>query len=226
MANEFRLEGVVPWGREAEEYEAFFALGDVPAAARVLDCGGGPASFTAEWSARGRSVRTVDPIYALGRTAIRSRFETTRGPMREGMEQARARFIWGFYRSPAAVIVRRERALDGFLADRARHPDRYVASALPALPFAGESFDLALCSHLLFLYSDELPLELHVESLREMLRVAGETRVFPLRDMTGGLSRHLAPAIAALEAEAWVERVPVAFEFQRGGTEMLRLRKR
>jgi hypothetical protein len=66
MANEFRLDGIVPWGREAEEYELFLALEDLPSSARVLDCGGGPASFTAEWSGRGRVVRAADPIYGLG----------------------------------------------------------------------------------------------------------------------------------------------------------------
>lgn len=226
MSREFRLEGVVPWGREAEEYESFFALGDVPPAAHMLDCGGGPSSFTAQRSAGGPGVRAVDPIYALGQAAIRARFEATREPMLEGMKNARGRFVWNYYPSPEAVVARREKALEAFLADRARHPERYVAAALPALPFAAASFDVAVCSHLLFLYSDELSLALHVESLREMLRVAREARVFPLLDMTGKPSRHLVPALSALADEVTAERVAVPFEFQRGATHMLRLRPR
>ena len=225
MANEFQLGGVVPWGREADEYEALFALSDVPASARVLDCGGGPASFTAEWCARGRTVRAVDPLYAHDAATIQARFDATRSAMDEGMRRAHARFVWAFYPSEDAVVARRERALARFLADRARHPERYVAGGLPRLPFADAAFDLVLCSHFLFLYSDELSLELHVASLHEMLRVGAEVRVFPLQDMQGEPSRHLETAIAALRAHARVERVAVPFEFQRGANQMLRLRR-
>jgi hypothetical protein len=225
MANEFRLDGVVPWGREADEYEAFFALADVPPRARVLDCGGGPSSFTAEWCARGRPVVAADPLYAFDGAAIRARFDATRAPMREGMERAHAHFIWEFYASEDAVVLRRERALARFCSDRAAHPERYVAASLPVLPFASDSVELVLCSHLLFLYSAELSLELHVESVREMLRVGRELRVFPLLDLEGEPSQHLEPALAALRAEADAERVTVPFEFRRGAREMLRLRR-
>ena len=226
MAHEFQLGGVVPWGREADEYEAFFALADVRAGARVLDCGGGPASFTAEWCARGRDVVAADPLYGLEGAAIRARFDATRGPMREGMTRAQQHFVWRFYASEDAVVERRERALARFCADREAHPERYVAASLPALPFADDSFALALCSHFLFLYSAELSSALHVESLRELVRVAREVRVFPLVDMDGKRSRHLAPALEALRAEAHAECVRVPFEFRRGATEMLRLQRR
>jgi hypothetical protein len=150
MAHEFELDGVVPWGREADEYEAFFALGDVPPAARVLDCGGGPASFTAEWRARGRRVTAADPLYRFDTAAIRARFAATQSSMRLGMERAHAHFVWEFYPSADAVVARRARALEGFAADRASHPGRYVAAALPVLPFRNGAFDLVLCSHFLF----------------------------------------------------------------------------
>ena len=59
----------------------------------------------------------------------------------------------------------------------------YVAARLPRLPFADDTFELAVCSHLLFLYSAELSAEFHLVALRELLRVAGEVQVFPLLDM-------------------------------------------
>ena len=226
MAHEFRLDGVVPWGREADEYEAFFALGDVPLRARVLDCGAGPSSFAAEWCARGRRVTAADPLYAVDSAAIRARFDATRGPMREGMERAHEAFVWEFYKSEDAVVTRRERALERFAADRASHPERYVAASLPTLPFPSDSFDLAVCSHLLFLYSADLSLELHAAALRELLRVAAEVRVFPLLDLDGAPSAHLEPPLAALADVALAERVTVPFEFRRGSREMLRLTKR
>jgi SAM-dependent methyltransferase len=223
MAHEFELDGVVPWGREADEYEAFFALGDVPPAARVLDCGGGPASFTAEWRARGRRVTAADPLYRFDTAAIRARFAATQSSMRLGMERAHAHFVWEFYPSADAVVARRARALEGFAADRASHPGRYVAAALPVLPFRNGAFDLVLCSHFLFLYAAELSTDFHVASLREMLRVGREVRVFPLLDLDGAPSAHLEPALAALAGMARAERVPVPFEFRRGARHLLRL---
>ena len=37
MANEFQLGGIVPWGRTAAEYEAFFQLAGTPKSTRILD---------------------------------------------------------------------------------------------------------------------------------------------------------------------------------------------
>jgi ubiquinone/menaquinone biosynthesis C-methylase UbiE len=228
MAHEFQLDGVVPWGRTADEYEAFFALHDVARGACILDCGGGPSSFAAEWSERGRRVVAVDPIYAFDARAIRGRFDATCAPMWQGMVSARSRFVWDFYGSPEALVERRRRALDLFLADRRAHESsgRYVAAALPELPFGDRCFDLVLCSHLLFLYSADLTLEMHVASIREMLRVGREVRIFPSLDLDGRESRHLRPTLEALQSEAETELIHVAFEFQRGARRMLRIRDR
>ncbi len=226
MGGEFRLDGVVPWGRTADEYEAFFVLRDVGAEARILDCGAGPSSFAAEWAARGRRVVAVDPIYLFEGGEIRARFEATCEPMRAGMVSARQRFAWKFYDSPNAVVERRRHALDLFLSDRAagRGAGRYVAAALPNLPFRRRAFDVVLCSHFLFLYSADLTAEMHVASIREMLRVGAEVRIFPLLDLDGRPSKHLESILAALRGHAEAALVDVAFEFQRGARQMLRVR--
>ena len=100
---------------------------------------------------------------------------------------------------------------------------RYVAARLPELPFRTGAFDLVLCSHLLFLYSGDLDLEMHLASFREMLRVGREVRIFPLLDLEGKLSVHLEPTLRALLGSVQVEVLSVPFEFQRGGSRMLRL---
>jgi hypothetical protein len=114
-----------------------------------------------------------------------------------------------------------------FLADYAagRRAGRYVAAALPDLPFTDGAFDLALCSHFLFLYSDNLSLDFHHAALAAMCRLAREVRVFPLLTYNAEVSPYLAPVLARLAAsgcEAVVETVP--YEFQRGGDQMLRIR--
>ena len=228
MPREFNLPGVASWGRSAAEYEAFFALSDVPPSARLLDCGGGPASFAAEWGARRRFVVAADPIYRHPAESIAAEFEPTVRRMLDGMEKARERFRWDHYGSPENVIARRREALTTFIADfESPAPrGRYVAASLPELPFPSTSFDLALCSHLLFLYSDELDLDMHVASLRELLRVGQEVRIFPLLDMDGHPSVHLEASVRALQTSAHVELVPVPFEFRRGDSRMLRLVRR
>ena len=51
---------------------------------------------------------------------------------------------------------------------------RYVPGELPSLPFSDKEFDLALCSQLLFLYTDNLSLEFHLRSLEELCRVSND----------------------------------------------------
>ena len=81
MSNDFDFGGAVPsWGRSAAEYEAFFALSDVPSSARIFDCGGGPSSFAAEWSKNGQYVVAVDPIYRF----LPGIFQPTSIPQRHG----------------------------------------------------------------------------------------------------------------------------------------------
>jgi hypothetical protein len=144
------------------------------------------------------------------------------------VEQARRdahRFVWGDdVPDPDALGRARHAAMRRFLADydAGRARGRYVAAALPHLPFADGRFDLCVCSHFLFLYAGQLDLPFHLAAVREMLRVAGEVRVFPLLDLTGQRAAHVKPVAAALRAsgrDVAVTRVP--YEVQRGGDHML-----
>lgn len=95
----------------------------------------------------------------------------------------------------------------------------------PCLPFHDREFDLCLCSHLLFTYSEQLSADFHEKAILEMCRVAGEVRIFPLLDMSGKLSPHLHPVCECLRRHgyAW-DTVRVDYEFQRGGNRMLCVR--
>jgi hypothetical protein len=118
-------------------------------------------------------------------------------------------------------------AMTTFLDDygRGRTGGRYVAAALPALPFAEGSFALALCSHLLFLYSVQLDEAFHHQAVHELCRVARDVRIFPVLTLDGRRSPFVDPIVAAAERaghQASIEEVP--YEFQRGGRHMLRIR--
>jgi SAM-dependent methyltransferase len=231
-----RLADVVPWGRDLAEYRAMFALTGADLAGRVLDCGGGPASFAAEAAATagasappgpGRVV-AADPLYAFGAAAIEARVRATFATVVAQTRATAGRYVWDRYADADALGAARLAAMRRFLADydAGRAAGRYVAAALPALPFPDGAFDLAVCSHLLFLYAEHLAADFHVAAARELLRVAAEVRVFPLLTLAGDPSPHVAPVRAALEADGHaVDTCRVAYEFQRGGHTMLRVRR-
>lgn len=225
----FDLPGIVPWGRRFSEYAAFFGIGDPRELGPVLDIGAGPSSFAAEAHALGFPVVAADPLYGLPAEDITHRFEETVGAVRAGLRRAAYRFNWAHYGSEENVLRLRREALALFAADyeAGKRDGRYVEAALPVLPFPDGAFSLALVSHLLFLYGDRLDFRFHVASLKELLRVAEEVRVFPLLNLDGLPSSHLPGAMKALRAEGHeAELVEVPFEFQRGATRMLRLRRR
>jgi hypothetical protein len=225
----FQLDQVVPWGRSFDEYCRMFALTDEDLTRRILGCGDGPASFNAEATRRGTTVISFDPIYRWTAPDIRRRIAATRDEILDQTRRNAAEFVWDSIRSVDELGRIRMAAMDAFLDDftHGKAQGRYVESELPTLPFADQSFDLALCSHLLFLYSDQLGEPFHLQSLRELCRIAGEVRVFPLLALGGRPSPFIDSTIAHLGAsghEVTIERVP--YEFQRGANQMMRIRSR
>lgn len=225
----FSIDRVVPWGRSAAEYQAMFDLDEADHGGRILGCGDGPASFNAELSAQRRSVVSVDPLYAVSAAAIERRIESTFCEVMDQMRQNQDEFVWTHVRSIEELGQRRLTAMRRFVADypRGKAEKRYVTASLPDLPFDNAAFDLALSSHLLFLYSEQLDLDFHLRALEEMLRVATEVRVFPLLQLGGTASPHLEGIVDAFESRRAVAIVEtVAYEFQKGGNQMLRLRRK
>lgn len=220
----FRLEDAAPWGRNRVEYTAFFDLAGLPPHQRILDCAAGPSSFTAEMSRLDHLVVATDPLYRLPKEAIKARIEATRAPMMAGLRAAAARFLWDDYGTPEALEATRLSAMKHFLEDyeEGRDAGRYIDAALPALPFEEGAFDLALCSHFLFLYAETLDLDFHLASALELCRVARQARIFPLLDLEGRPSPHLAPLLDALKVRGLAAEVrAVGYEFQKGGNQML-----
>jgi hypothetical protein len=220
------INSVYPWGRSFEEYGRMFALSEADLGRAIAGCGDGPANFNAEMHQRGRRVVSFDPLYQFTADAIRQRIELTYPRLVEWARQNRDAFVWDTLRSPGELGRMRMATMERFLADyeTGRGEGRYVVASLPALPVADQQFELALCSHFLFLYSEQLALQFHIEALSEMARIAAEVRVFPLVDLAARQSCHLEPVLAALAQnglKAAIERVP--YEIQRGGNQMLRV---
>ena len=191
---------------------------------RILDCAAGPASFDAELTPEGHEVISCDPLYSLTADEIRARIEATCDTVVTNARAASDEFVWRDFTSPEHLGEVRMAAMQQFLADfpAGLLEGRYLVHALPHLDFRGDEFDLALCSHYLFTYSDQLSTGFHVAAIQEMCRVAGEARIFPLLKSYGGPSPLLEPVVDALRERGYeVEISNVPYEFQRGGDKML-----
>jgi hypothetical protein len=224
----FTLEHVVPWGRSFDEYRAMFALSDADLDARLLGCGDGPAGFNAVATRRGAKVVSCDPIYRWSAVEIQARIEKTFTEVIEQTRRNSGEFVWDTIGSVDELGRVRMTAMQEFLRDYPSgvQDGRYVEAALPSLPFQDGQFDLSVCSHLLFLYSGQLGEAFHRAAVMELCRVAREVRVFPLLALGGAPSPFVATCADVLRSAGCtvsIERVP--YEFQRGGNEMMRIRR-
>jgi len=205
-----------------------FALTPEDLSGRIVDCASGPASFNAELTAEGHNVTSCDPLYDLSAHEIHSRIEATFDTLVASARAARDEFVWREFTSPEHLGEVRMRVMQRFLADfpEGLQAGRYRVDSLPHLDLRDGEFDLALCSAFLFTYTELFSVDFHVAAIEEMCRVAVEARVFPLLKGYGGPSPHLRPVVGRLRDlgyRAKVRKVP--YEFQRGGDEMLAVRK-
>jgi hypothetical protein len=202
-----------------------FSLSEMDLIKRVLGCGDGPASFNYEVTKHGGYAVSADPIYQFSREQIRSRIEDIYPQIIEQVSNNIDDYVWNTISSPEELGRVRMNAINTFLSDYESHqaPSRYIDASLPKLPFSDAEFDLALCSHYLFLYSEHITQEQHILSVKELCRVATEVRIYPLLSIGNNeISPHLEPVIDALEAVDFnVSLVPVDYEFQKGATKML-----
>ena len=222
----FSLDQVVPWGRSFDEYAAMFALSESDLKKRLLGCSDGPASFNCVLTRQGGHAVSVDPLYHFSKDEIKSRITETYAKV---MEQTRANqheFVWDHIASVEELGRVRMNAMNDFLSDytEGRKQGRYIEASLPVLPFKDRQFDIALCSHFLFLYSEQLSEDFHLRSIKELCRTASEARIFPLLELGAKRSRHLTAVINRLRADGFVVKVDkVAYEFQKNGNEMLKV---
>ncbi len=229
------LPRVVFFGRTGADALAFFNL-DLAAwqGRRVLDCPGGPGSFTALARAAGVESVAADPLYNLSLPELEHR-------CRDDVAFTMERLALSPTLRPDFELSRfrqgKLEALEAFLADRRDHPEAYRATALPSLPFEAASFDLVLCGHLLFCYAPiadgglseqpDFDLDWHRRALAELLRVSRrEVRIYPAHTIERHPRAHpwVAPLLASLPPEWHGQLEPTVYdEGFEGETPMLRL---
>ncbi len=223
----FNLEKVVPWGRSFKEYCAMFALSESDLKKSILGAGDGPASFNAELTEQGGQIISADPVYKYSTTQIRQRIDAIFDDMLVQVTANADNLRLDKFGGAKQLGNVRMQAMEIFLQDfaKGKQQGRYLDIELPNLAFTDTQFDLSLCSHFLFLYSEQLGAEFHIQAILELCRVAKEVRIFPLLDLSHQPSVHLEAVILALENKGFLANIEeVEYEFQIGATQMLRIR--
>ena len=222
----FTLDQILPWGRSFDEYVDMFALTVADLNRRILGCGDGPASFNSIMHTKGKIVMSVDPLYQVTKQEISRRVQEAYPTIMEQLLANQAAYVWTTITSPQHLGRIRMDTMADFLDDydQGKADGRYVPHELPSLPFEDSAFDLALCSHLLFTYSEQLSASFHVEAVLEMCRVAREVRIFPILEMSGQPSCHIPTVCDVLNGQGYRWAIqPVEYEFQHGANKMLRI---
>lgn len=221
-----QLNRVIPWGRSFDEYVQMFDLSPQDLDLKILDTAGGPASFNAEMTQQSYSVISCDPIYQFSASEIAQRIQESYPTVVNGLKENLTAYIWEKIQSPEQLGQIRIAAMQQFLADfsEGKEQKRYQTAELPQLPFEDDQFDLALCSHFLFSYSDHFSEDFHLKSILELCRIVQQVRIFPLLKVSGEPSPFLEPIINCLKNKGYSVIIrTVNYEFQKGGNQMLQI---
>ena len=159
-----KLDKVVPFGRSLDEYTKMFSLSAKDLQKRILGVGDGPASFNAEGTKQAYDITSIDPVYQFDGDEIKQRFNAVVDNIINQIIATPNNWVWSYHQNPQELKARRIKALELFLQDyqQGKQAGRYLTQELPSLDFADRTFDLALCSHLLFLYSAQLDCKIFI----------------------------------------------------------------
>jgi SAM-dependent methyltransferase len=192
---------------------------------KILDCAAGASSFTAEMSKKGYDVTALDILYDEDPDVLSDKYHKHMEVLVEGLTSVDS-FVWNFFSDLEDLKEKRDDASREFIEDyRKNRGKRYIKADLNNLPFHDNSFTMVLCSHLLFIYDHRLDYKFHLNTIREMLRVASnEVRIYPLVKNQGLKSDFVNRIVKDLN-EVDIKIVTVDYEFRKGGNEMMRIVK-
>ena len=221
-----KLNKVVPFGRSLDEYKCMFNLSPRDLDKKIIGVGDGPASFNAEMKQRGKSIVSIDPIYEFNAQEIDNQFYKVVDNIIYQVKQTPDDWVWTYHNSPDHLRENRVNALNKFTRDfeAGKLENRYIVGELPLLNIESNQYEMAVCSHFLFLYSEQFDYTFHLSAILEMLRIAKEVRVFPLLTLNLEKTPHLEPLLFELKSQGYIATVEkVKYEIQKGGNEMLRV---
>lgn len=223
----FKLDRVVPWGRNMEEYKLMFQLDDKDMSKKIAGFGDGPACFNCEMADRKRKVISFDPIYQFSKSDIEKRIEEVRVTVMQQMRENMDNYVWKNIKNLDELENIRMSAMKKFLADyeKGKAEGRYVFHELPnKLPYEADYFDIGLSSHFLLMYT-AFGYDFHIAAMTEMLRVCKEIRIFPIVDLDANKTDLIENVINYFQKNHKVEIVKTEYEFQKGDNKLLIIKK-
>lgn len=224
----FKLDSVVPWGRNLEEYRSMFLLNDNDMQKKIAGFGDGPASFNYEATQKGCSITSFDPIYQFTKEQLEQRIEEVRFTVMQQMKENMDNYVWKNIKNLNELEYIRMSAMKLFLSDyeNGKVEKRYIFHELPAkLDLEDDTFDIGLSSHFLLMYTD-LGYDFHIRAISEMLRVCKEVRIFPIVDLDANNTGLITDVIEYFRHRNLVTRKKTKYEFQKGGNQLLILSKK
>ncbi len=223
----FKLDSVVPWGRNMEEYKLMFQLSESDMSKKFAGFGDGPACFNYEMTERNGNVVSFDLIYQFSKAEIEKRIEEVRVTVMQQMRENMQNYVWKNIKNLDELEKTRMSAMKKFLSDyeKGKAEGRYVFHELPnRLPYEEDHFDIGLSSHFLLMYT-ALGYDFHIASMNEMLRVCKEIRIFPIVDLDANKTDLVESVIDYFRKNYKVEIVKTEYEFQKGDNKLLIIRK-
>lgn len=223
----FKLDTVVPWGRNFDEYTTMFDLDEGDLKKKIAGFGDGPASFNREATERGFSVTSFDPIYRFSKKDLEKRIDEVRITVMEQMKENADNYVWTDIKSLEELENTRMSAMRLFLSDfeQGKAEKRYIRHTLPEkLPYEDNSFDIGLSSHFLLMYTS-LGYDFHIGAIKEMLRVCREIRIFPIVDLDANKTDLTSEVIKYFKERNNIEIRKTHYEFLKGADKLLIIRK-
>ncbi|MCM1228071.1 MAG: SAM-dependent methyltransferase [Clostridium sp.] len=223
----FKLENVVPWGRNLDEYRLMFLLSDNDMSKNIAGFGDGPASFNFEATQQGCSVTSFDLIYQFSKDYLQKRIDEVRITVMKQMRENINNYVWTKIKSIEELENVRMSAMRLFLDDfeKGKQEGRYVYHELPnRLMYEDNTFDIGLSSHFLLMYTI-LGFDFHVKAMTEMLRICREIRIFPIVDLDANKTDLVLNVIDYFKQRYDVEIRKTQYEFQKGDNKLLIIRK-
>jgi len=222
------LDEIVIWSRSFDEYINFLDLSESDLQKKILAVADGASSFNCEARQRGYNVTSLDPLYKFSQSEIKKQIIKSCEQIYPQIVKNKNDYIWSYFKSPDHLKKYRMDVMKNFLDDfiQAESMERYIAGEIQDLPFKKRSFDIAIVSNFLFLYSDRLDLNFHIESITNLLYVANEVRIFPLQGNLKNSPKYITPVINYFRRLGFSVRIKkVNYHFTKGANKVLIINK-
>lgn len=220
------MRQLVLWGHGVNEYRGMFDLSETEMNSRILEYGSGPNAVNTQRVHEAYEVVSCDPLFVLDKDTLSSKTVMIFARMADELRQNQHQFNFNQTGGLEQLIEQRQKGMQEFFADyeQGKAEGRYYGVVDYHLPYPDFSFDYALSAHYLFADLEKQTLEMHLQVIRELARVAKEVRIFPLIDLQGKTSEFLGPVLLELQQEGYgVEVREIAYHLHRAENAMLRV---